>query len=91
MLARPARRIADPRENDSQEASDNAVSRSYMSGGPSVPACPPAPSFFGAASSQAGRSAATASTPTGRSPGFRAAYPGSAAGSENRTLKGHTS
>jgi hypothetical protein len=76
--ARPARRIADPLENESHAASSNAASRSSISDGAAVPGCEeeePGSGF----------------TPNGGSPGARAAYPLSALGSEKVRLNGHTS
>jgi hypothetical protein len=49
------------------------------------------PEWRGAALAEPGPAGPTASTPTGRSPGPRAAYPGSAASSLNFTVNGHTS
>lgn len=75
--SRPARRSAEPRENDSQESSSSAVRNRSTSEGDSVPGCP--------------AEEAAGSTPTGDSPGPRAAYEGSAEGVENLMLNGHTS
>jgi hypothetical protein len=71
----PARRTADPRENASQPASSNDM-RS-ISDGDSVPGCHP--------------SEGNGSTPTGGSPGPRAANAGSDESVENLRLNGHTS
>jgi hypothetical protein len=76
---RPARRMGDPLENDSQESSSNAVDSKSTSDGDSVPGC------------QDDGEVGSASTPVGNSPGPRAAYTGSEAGSENLRVKGHTS
>jgi hypothetical protein len=73
--ARPARRIAEPLENASQAASSSATSSSSTSEGASVPGC---------------HNSGSGSTPNGDSPGPRAAYEGSAEGSENLMLSGHT-
>jgi hypothetical protein len=75
--SRPARRIAEPRENESQAASSRAVSSSSTSDGESVPGCQTSDS--------------SGSTPAGESPGGRAAYEGSEEGAENLRVKGHTS
>jgi hypothetical protein len=76
--ARPARRNADPLENESHAASSSAVSSSAMSDGEAVPACDlDAPG--------------ASCTPNGGSPGARAANPGSGAGFEKRLVNGHTS
>jgi hypothetical protein len=56
-----------------------------MSEGPSVPG------WRGPPGCAEDVSCETSSTPTGRSPGPRAAYPGSIAGSANLMLNGHTS
>jgi hypothetical protein len=79
MPARPARRIADPRVNDSHASSESAVSSSSVSGGPSVPEC------------EVSATDGSGSTPTGASPGPRAAYEGSEEASENLQVNGHTS
>jgi hypothetical protein len=76
--ARPARRIAEPRENESHAASSSAVSSSAMSDGERVPGCD--------------LDAPTSScTPTGASPGPREANAGAEDGFENLMLKGQTS
>lgn len=76
--ARPARRIADPLENESQAASSSAVSSSSMSDGDSVPGCEDEEPGSGC-------------TPNGGSPGPRKAYAGSALGFEKVRVNGHTS
>lgn len=76
--ARPALRIAEPRENDSQEDSSSAVSNNSISDGDSVPGCEDEEPGSGC-------------TLNGGSPGERAAYPGSDACSENLRVNGHTS
>jgi hypothetical protein len=76
--ARPARRIAEPRENESHAASSSAVSSSAMSDGDVVPGCDlDAP--------------ASSCTPNGASPGPRDANAGSDDGAENFRLNGQTS
>jgi len=71
----PARRTAEPRKNASQPASSNDM-RS-ISDADSVPGCHP--------------SERNTSTPTGGSPGQRAANAGSDERAENLRLNGHTS
>jgi hypothetical protein len=73
--ARPARRTGEPRENASQP--DSSMDIRSTSDGASVPGCHPSES--------------NGSTPTGGSPGPRAANDGSDEGTENLRLKGHTS
>lgn len=76
--ARPARRIADPRENESQAASSSAVSSSSMSGGDSVPGCDD-------------EDPGSSCTPKGGSPGAREAYAGSSLGFEKVRVNGQHS
>jgi hypothetical protein len=76
--ARPARRMAEPLENESQAASSNAVSNNSIRDGDSVPRC-------------ADEELGPGSTPNGGSPGAREAYAGSALGFENVWVNGHTS
>ncbi len=76
--ARPARRMAEPLENESHAASSSAVSSNAISDGDSVP---------GREDDEPGAGC----TPNGDSPADRAAYAGSAAGAENLRVKGHTS
>lgn len=76
--ARPARRMADPLENESQEASSSAASSSSMSDGDSVPGCEDEEPGSG-------------STPNGGSPGAREAYAGSVEGFEKVRVNGQTS
>jgi hypothetical protein len=74
---RPARRIAEPRENESQEASSSAVANRSTSDGEDVPGCQTS-DWIG-------------STPSGGSPADRAEYAGSEEGVENLRGNGHTS
>ena len=74
----PARRMAEPRENDSQASGSSAISSNSMSRGESVPGC------------QADEPGSD-STPCGTSPGPRAAYDASEAVLEKLRLNGHTS
>jgi len=76
--ARPARRMAEPRENDSQASGSRAISSNPTSFGESVPGC-------------AAISPGSPSTPCGSSPGPRAAYDASEAVLEKLRLNGHTS
>ena len=77
--------MAEPQLNASQASGSSAVSRSPTSDGASVPGWSGPPEDPGDVSRE------PSSTPTGRSPGPRAAYPGSRAGSANRMLNGHDS
>jgi hypothetical protein len=76
--ARPTRRMADPLENESQEASSSAVSSSSINDGDSVPGCEDEEPGSGC-------------TPKGGSPGGREAYAGSVEGFEKVRVNGHTS
>jgi hypothetical protein len=67
--ARPARRTAEPLENESYEASSSAISSNSIRDGDSVPGC-------------ADEELGPGSTPNGGSPGAREAYAGSALGFE---------
>lgn len=75
---RPARRMAEPLENECQAASSNAVSSNSMSDGEAVPGWDDEEPGSGC-------------TPNGGSPADRAAYAGSDAGAENLRENGHTS
>ena len=76
--ARPARRIAEPLENESHAASSSAVSSSAMSDGEAVPGCDlDAPG--------------SSCTPNGGSPGARAANEGSDHARENLRVYGQHS
>ena len=76
--ALPARRMAEPRENDSQASGSSAISSNSMSRGELVPGCELV-------------SPGTSSTPCGSSPGPREAYDASEAVLEKLRLNGHTS
>ena len=76
--ARPARRIAEPLENESQAASSSAVSSNSINDGDAVPGCEV-------------KDPGSGSTPNGDSPGERAAYAGSDGTAENLRENGHTS
>ena len=76
--ARPARRMADPLENESQAASSNAVSSNSIKDGAAVPGCD-------------AEEPGSGSTPNGNSSGAREAYPGSEAGVEKVRVNGQTS
>ena len=76
--ARPARRIADPLENESHAASSSATASNSTSEGASVPGCE-------------GVEPDSGSTPNGGSPGPRAAYPASELGAEKERVNGQTS
>lgn len=76
--ARPARRIAEPLENESQATSLSAVSSNSINDGDAVPGCD-------------AEDPGSGSTPNGGSPRERAAYAGSEETAENLRVKGHTS
>lgn len=76
--ARPARRMADPLENESHAASSSATASNSTSEGASVPGCE-------------GVESSSGSTPNGGSPGPRAAYPLSELGTEKERVNGQTS